>query len=545
MGRHRFPHNVTTWIVAFAVVVALTAAMITTVYLARAGGARPGVSADGGCPNALRVVTASSFAPVLAAVGPELGRGDNCVRLDVESADGRAAAARAAQADLWIPDDGAWLDATAATSFAAKDAAGSGTVLATSPIFMVANEATTGRIDQDGGSWAALAKLLTTGSGIHLVVRDPGGSGDGLVAVGAVAEAVWLAAGMDASALALSQVLHVTRTVTGPAPALPDNVGEVGLVPEYALLPSLASLDGGVTFLAGRDHVAMLRYTWVPSNAAAGDPRRMAGLRRLLAILTGSAVGPALQSAGLRPPDGRLPPGDAAGRLPALTAEPYPVLPAHNVDHVFATWYPANRKMNLLLVTDVSGSMGTSAPGSATPLIDLVRQGCRSVDDLLPDDAQLGFWEFGVNLDPPHDYRVLVPIGPMTGPHRADIANSLASLATRKTGTGLYNTILDAYKEARDHYQPGVPNQVMIFTDGRNEGDPRTITAAQLGAQLAAAKDPKRPVQLSVVTFGKLADGGSLGAAVRPVDGYIEPLETGDQVAATFIHLAAGGLHGS
>jgi hypothetical protein len=543
MGRHRFPHGTTIWIVAFTLVAALTAAMIATVYRARAGG--NGSSAGGGCTRVLRVVTASSFVPVLTALSPELDRGDNGVRLDVEAANGRAAAARAAQADVWIPDDGAWLGTTAGTPFAAMGTAGAGTVLATSPIYMATDRATADRIDQGGGSWVALAKLLTNGSGVRLAVRDPGSSGDGLVATGAVAEAVWQDAGMDASALALSQVLHVTRTVAGPSAALPGNPGEVGLVPEYALMPGLASVDPGLTFLAGRDHVAMLRYTWVPSAVAARDPQRTAALDRLLAALTGTAVAPALRSAGLRPRDGGSPPDGTAGRLPALTAEAYPTLPAHNVAHVFATWYPASRKMSLLLVTDVSGSMDKPAPGTPTPLIDLVRQGCRTVGELLPDDAQLGFWEFGVGLDPPRNYRVLVPIEPLIDSHRADLANSLASLAAKKTGTGLYNTIIDAYTAARDHYQPGVPNQVMIFTDGNDEGDPHTITAAQLAAQLTGAKDPVRPVQLSVVTFGKPADSGSLTDAVKPVDGYIEPLNSGDQVAATFIHLAAGGLHGS
>jgi len=33
------------------------------------------------------------------------------------------------------------------------------------------------------------------------------------------------------------------------------------------------------------------------------------------------------------------------------------VLAAHHVDHVFAAWYPADRRTSLLIVVDVSGSM--------------------------------------------------------------------------------------------------------------------------------------------------------------------------------------------
>jgi hypothetical protein len=31
---------------------------------------------------------------------------------------------------------------------------------------------------------------------------------------------------------------------------------------------------------------------------------------------------------------------------------------------------------------------------------------------------------------------------------------------------------------------------------------------------------------------------------VKPVDGYVEALSTADEVAAAFIHVSAGGLHG-
>ena len=62
--------------------------------------------------------------------------------------DGRAAPARAAQldADVWIPDDAAWTAAAGRLELAPKDTLGSGTVIATSPIFMVADTGTAARV---------------------------------------------------------------------------------------------------------------------------------------------------------------------------------------------------------------------------------------------------------------------------------------------------------------------------------------------------------------------------------------------------------------
>jgi hypothetical protein len=116
-------------------------------------------------------------------------------------------------------------------------------------------------------------------------------------------------------------------------------------------------------------------------------------------------------------------------------------------------------------------------------------------------------------------------------------------LAAKSTGTGLYDTILAAYTSARDNYQQGLPNHVFVFTDGRNEGDPDSIAAAQLSTQLAAAKDPNRPIYLSVVAYGQEQEAKILEDALKPVDGYVDAATTVDDVGAVFLHVAAGGIH--
>jgi hypothetical protein len=66
---------------------------------------------------------------------------------------------------------------------------------------------------------------------------------------------------------------------------------------------------------------------------------------------------------------------------------------------------------------------------------------------------------------------------------------------------------------------------------------------AQLAAALKKAGDPKRPILLSVVTFGTAAEAKTVEDAIKPVEGYVDALTTADEVAAVFIHVAAGGLH--
>ena len=126
---------------------------------------------------------------------------------------------------------------------------------------------------------------------------------------------------------------------------------------------------------------------------------------------------------------------------------------------------------------------------------------------------------------------------------RQALGGAVNKLAAQETGTGLYDTILAAYTSAKNSYREGVPNQVLVFTDGRNESDKKTITTAQLAAGLGKVADPKRPILLSVVTFGKASEAKEIENAMKPVEGYVDVLNTADEVAAVFIHVAAGGLH--
>jgi hypothetical protein len=499
--------------------------------------------AGSSCTGPIRVVTASSFAPVMDGIATELDHGANCVRMEVDTADGRAAVQRVTDddADVWIPDDSSWVGAAGSLQLAQAPSAGAGTVVATSPIYMVTDAGTAAALRKAGGSWSALADLVGANRA-KLVINGPNDSGDGLIGIGDAAEGVWLAKDMDASALWLDAAKAKTRTVGDNQPALPAKTGEVGLVAEHALLPALAQSKSKLVALPGTDYSSLLRYTWLPTADALSNATRSAALDRIRAKLSDPAVvGKYLKAAHLRLPGGALPAG-VASTLPALTAKPFGVLQTHHIDHVFATWYPEDRRTNLLVVVDVSGSMASKTAGSGATRIDLVRQGSRSLEGLLPDDSRMGLWQFGSKLDGERDWQQLVGIQPLDSRQRGSLGSAIDGLAAQQTGTGLYDTVLAAYTSARDAYRSGVPNQVVVFTDGKNESDDNSMTAGQLAAELKKAADPKRPILLSVVTFGTAADAKVVNDAVAPVQGYVDNLTSASEVAAVFIHVAAGGL---
>jgi von Willebrand factor type A domain/Bacterial extracellular solute-binding protein len=562
MSRHRGRSAVRTP-VTFAVIAGVASAVALIMLQTRSDEVGRPRAANSACASTLRIVTARSFAPALTTLAPTLAAGRDCVRLDVVVADGRAAVDGLAElgADVWIPDDLSWVALAGEAKLAAvpetdesgqpgpPGEGGAGTVVAVSPIYMVADPAAATELDAAGGGWGNLAHLPTTDSGVRLRVRDPARSGDGLVGVGALGEAVWLSDGMDASAEALFDALPYSRSVLGQAV---PRAGEVGLIAEYALDRLLAEPDPDTgtaaatierdTVIAGSDHTALLRYSWLPTEAALGDPSLARPMARVLTALTSGEADAALAAAGLRRGDGSVP-GDKPPGTPEHTGDLLGVLESHHVEHVFATWYLNERRSDMLVVIDVSGSMGAQAPGSTVPLINVVRNAIGELVDLLPDDSELALWKFGSNLNPPRDYRTLLPLGKLDSQHRDQLTRAIRQLKAQNTGTGLYDTMLAAYKAAQTDVRSGTPSHVILFTDGRNEDDPGSLTASELRKALADAADPKREVYLTVISFGSESDAELLAKIVEPIDGYVDPVQTAADVRAVFIHVAAGGVH--
>jgi len=292
------------WVVAVAAV--LVVSVVGWVLSTRMPEQMQPPAASGPCRSSmtLRVVTAAAFEPVLTQLAPTLERAPECLRLETTTFDGQPALdhVRAAAPDVWIADDGAWAMDTGPDLLVPRGRAGSGDVLATSPIYQVTDTATAERITDAGGSWLALANLLSRGSGLRLTAPPPAGSGAGLVGFGAFAEAVWLDRGVHIATAVSVAARRASRPHRGPGPALPTRPGEIGLVPEYALLPVLGSAAENLAILTGSDRTAMLRFTWFPGAAAVDDPGRRVALDQLRAALTSTDADTMVDKAGLRRP---------------------------------------------------------------------------------------------------------------------------------------------------------------------------------------------------------------------------------------------------
>jgi Bacterial extracellular solute-binding protein/von Willebrand factor type A domain len=540
------------WLLILLVVAIIAAGAVAALTLRhpdthRGVGAPPPSSASGittttaaaaaPCGTQVNVVTAQSFATPLKQIA-DATTGANCVRVNVTVADGQAAIDKVASSkpDVWIPDDTSWTSlATVPLDLDNK------VVVASSPVYALTRKA-------DGAppaaiqTWPGLAQALSQqGAAAHLVATDPADSGAGMVPLGVLSAAVGKIGGPYQSALELVRAWQGGRVVTHGGSAFPDKAGDIGLVPEYACLQAKDASEYNV--VAPSDGTALMRYTLVATADAAGNPTRAANVARLRSALTAPSAASALASAGLRPPawPSSAPPSEVSAILPHLSAAPFAVVGQHYLWHVLSTWHPDQRRSNVLIVVDISGSMRDPAPGSTTPLIDLVRAGLTQVNNLLPDNSELGLWQFGFQLDPPHDYQSLVPPAPLDAGQRGKFTAAITSLQARSTGTALYATILAAYQQQQADFRKGLPTEVLLFTDGVDQDAPGSVDIGQLKAQLAAA-DPAKHVQLAVLGFGDQIPVAALTDALQPVHGEVDHLVTADDVLAAFVHAVSGGL---
>jgi len=228
---------------------------------------------------------------------------------------------------------------------------------------------------------------------------------------------------------------------------------------------------------------------------------------------------------GLRRADGVAGPGIAAGlRVDStLPLTPVPQQAADGPPAARTAWRLLTRRISVLGLFDVSGSMAEPVPGSHQTKLDVARAAAQAALGFFDPQDSIGLWEFSRQLDGDRDYRVLVPLGPAgqrVGPFPNRQAASIAAYRQMvpRTSTGLYDSILAAYESATADYRKDAVNTVVVITDGRNE-DPGSITLDQLLTQLRKLHDPAKPVHVVTLAYGTDADLAALADVAKVTDG--------------------------
>jgi Ca-activated chloride channel family protein len=179
------------------------------------------------------------------------------------------------------------------------------------------------------------------------------------------------------------------------------------------------------------------------------------------------------------------------------------------MNQLLDTWAQQRKGARVMMVLDVSGSMGDPAdpndPSGPTKL-DLAKEAVAGGLDQFKDSDQVGLRIFTTNMgDGTRTYQDLTPVEPI-GPNREKLRRQVESL-TPLDGTPLYQVTDESFTQMLAGYDPELINAVILLTDGMNDDGDQSDDAEQLDRLLTTVKDNSdgenaKPVRIFTIAYG-------------------------------------------
>jgi EmrB/QacA subfamily drug resistance transporter len=366
---------------------------------------------------------------------------------------------------------------------------------------------------------------FASGSGVMTMVSQLGGI------LGVTAAAIILAASGYANAVDPFLAVNMFCAGTGLIAA----AAGVGLVRSGMVAAVAVAVAGAGAVGAAPPATATGEGGWEPPHAGddaadthraggAGGRARLVGAAAVLASLLGVAV---FAIASPSPEDvNRAGQGEQTGQA-GQTGQ------AEHTGQAGGGVPPAVRD---LAVMEISASMGDDL-GPGLTRLQATTQIVQRWSRLLPDDGELGVWLMGTTLQGGKDWVTLLPVGALSEQLGTDTRRQLIQSGLGRVGavtddrTGLYDTVLAAFREMNHTYRPDAVNSVLVFTDGPNN-DPFGVSLEDLLATLRGEYDPARPVHVTVIGYGGGVDRGALNQIAEATEGSVQIIDSPEQVQA-------------
>jgi Ca-activated chloride channel family protein len=181
---------------------------------------------------------------------------------------------------------------------------------------------------------------------------------------------------------------------------------------------------------------------------------------------------------------------------------------------VLNAWAEQRKEAKVLLVLDISGSMGDAVGTDGKTKLDLAIQAAVNSLDKFKDTDQVGLWVFTTDLGNDHaDHLELVPSGPMS--QNRDLLRKALLAQRPQNGTPLYAVTSEAYSAARDSFDANKINAVVFLTDGRNDDDNASNDQQQYDSMIATLSAGSesvnnKSVRVFTISYGADADTATL-----------------------------------
>ncbi len=174
----------------------------------------------------------------------------------------------------------------------------------------------------------------------------------------------------------------------------------------------------------------------------------------------------------------------------------------------------------MLIVTDVSGSMGEKVPGSGgKSKLALAKKGAIGSLSQFRDDDEVGAWSFSTEAGPPEHpfYKVLAPVAAI-GSDRSALENQIAALGTIQ-GTPLYDVAQAAYDEIEQGYDKDLINAVVLLSDGDDKNSAQTLHDLTEYLEGKSESSTGSSVRIFTIAYGKDADVNAMREIAKATNG--------------------------
>ena len=309
----------------------------------------------------------------------------------------------------------------------------------------------------------------------------------------------------------------------------PDGVRQPGEKPTPPRTPLVAVYPAEGTLFSDNP-LYVLDAPWV-------SPAERAAAEAFVATVLRPQAQRRVLAAGFRPGNPQVqlgPPLTAASGVDPAQPQTTLAVPHPEVlVRLLERWNEQRKGARVLLVIDVSGSMGEPASAEDTKL-DLAKRAAIEALALFQPHDHVGLRIFSTDIGPAanRDYIDLVPIGPVAenGEWLARQIRGLVPMA----GTPLYRVTEASFGQLQASHDPTRINAVVLLTDGKNDaatGDlDTTLELLESGSEGVGAAE----VRVFTIGYGHDADLATLERIARSTDAAAYDASDHDSITEVF-----------
>ena len=470
----------------------------------------------------VRIVAAPEVAPLVAQVATRLDHAAGCAFSVIPRASADEAQALVGGPDLphvWMPES--TLQLAQARARGATSVPPAGVSVVATPVVMALAADAVGKL----GPGRPTCDEVLRDDDIVVGAPDPTQDPVGLAAL--LEAQADLGSGPDGDATLVAFLRKLQTQLAEPGDSLFDRLPGATTGPPVTAFPTTEQRmlrhnveQPGSTLTAAYPSEAPTWMDYPFTVLANANPAERDAAARLLVALQEPDGQAALVAGGFRTADGTLPADRLVdGRIERNLSDPVPLAQSAAADAALQRWATATRSGRVEVLIDVSGSMNAVVPRLGKTRLAVTLDAAARGLTLFEPTTALGLWTFANRLDGDRDYRQVVPVTPVPQLLSGPGLETLRSIRAVKGGyTGLYDSVLGLYEEARRNWEPGKLNVVVVLTDGDND-DPAGIGREELLRRLAADADPARPVPIIGLAIGPDVDPRPLQDIARATGG--------------------------